>query len=1200
MAVDISANDNKLYIIWTDPDQPRSILKSDIGQLVINGNKYLFPLASNNIWMFNGGERVVKVVCGRNHTAVLLADGTVMTCGNNQFGQLGSDYLLGSSIGGRDKLERIQIVSNVIDIACGQNHTLLLLGSGQVVSYGSNQFGQLGISTNSGTTNPNFSPTIIPNINNAIGIVAGGNHTVIILSDGTIRTCGRNRYGQLGTTTNVGTTVATNALQTVSGISTAITATCGTEATAILLSNGQVRTFGFNQRGQLGVSTNSGTTTPVSTPQTTDISNVIDIAYGNEHLVLLTASGKVFTCGINLYGNLGYSLNSGTSNANSILREITTVSGVKQIGCGAYHTILILNDNRIMTVGLNQNGQLGYLTGGSALLINNTPTIVPDISNIIQVRGGLNHTVVLSGDGVIYTFGNNQFGQSLLGKSDIQLIEDYVIDTNITQIATGFAASHSAILLPNKTMKTFGYNNVGQLGIGTTNSTINSIPTLVDLSNIKYIAVGEAYNAIVLEDGRLATFGYNFSGQAGISGEIGSTLGRTTPFIVPNISTAIYSACGSSHTAVILSDNTLLTFGSNNRGQLGYNNGGVSTAIPQLVNLTDVKTVACGRSHTVVVLNNGQVYSFGLNNLGQLGHLTALNLTAGTSTPTLIPNISNATAVSCGNDFTLILLTNGQVISFGSNQYGQLGRSTNIGTTLSNYLPTIIPDISNVISISCGASHSTLLLNNGVVLTFGLNDRGQIGHRANAGTTLPNGTPAIINDISNATAIASGSSHTLILLSNGRSRVFGYNNYGQLGNGYKLVNNIPYMPQDLAYNLDNDLPTSIYRITTVLIRGPNNTIIKLETKFRVGPIPFVRNLVATNNILTINASWSPLADTVYYKLYQMINNIPSLLIDNISSTSISFNGQVDTSYNLVVSGWLLTDEESDYSDEAFILTPTYPQPIKNFIATRPRNNRLTLYWQPHTTLEEKGRLPSVFYRIQQSFGINDPYTTVVNGGQINDLSNSFTLTVPPSAPLYKFSIIAYNDVGDSSTVFTSEIIPCIPEWSKILTPKGYISVSSLTNSDSIITDKGNIVKIQKIYTSNVILTEENAPYRFEVGSIAKGYPTVPFDISPSHAIYSPKGGWIIPKYSSLSGIAAKQHSIAKTIKYYHIELPNYLEDNIVLEGGTIIESFGVSWLKSQPKGTVIYTFDNKSKLFKRISDEAAMATKYPNLKAGAK
>ena len=124
------------------------------------------------------------------------------------------------------------------------------------------------------------------------------------------------------------------------------------------------------------------------------------------------------------------------------------------------------------------------------------------------------------------------------------------------------------------------------------------------------------------------------------------------------------------------------------------------------------------------------------------------------------------------------------------------------------------------------------------------------------------------------------------------------------------------------------------------------------------------------------------------------------------------------------------------------------------------------------------------------------------------------------------------------------------------------------------------VPIKKIYSSKSLLTKETAPYRFEANSISKGYPVKAFEISPTHAIATQKG-WIIPKYANLSNIKAKQTHIGEKIIYYHIELPDYLNDNLVMESGAIVESFGVNWLKKQPKGTVVYEFDHGEKVFKR-------------------
>lgn len=162
------------------------------------------------------------------------------------------------------------------------------------------------------------------------------------------------------------------------------------------------------------------------------------------------------------------------------------------------------------------------------------------------------------------------------------------------------------------------------------------------------------------------------------------------------------------------------------------------------------------------------------------------------------------------------------------------------------------------------------------------------------------------------------------------------------------------------------------------------------------------------------------------------------------------------------------------------------------------------------------------------------------------------------------------------------VVPCILGNTKVMTTRGAIAAAFLKNGDIVLTSEGRQVPIRQIYTSSYVTTKDTAPYRFEKGSIAKNYPAQSFEVSPNHAVAVP-GGWIIPKYASLSDISAKQIMVGERVNYYHIELENYLRDNLVLEGGTVIESFGVNWLRSQPKGTVVYTFDHKTKLFTRPS-----------------
>lgn len=86
---------------------------------------------------------------------------------------------------------------------------------------------------------------------------------------------------------------------------------------------------------------------------------------------------------------------------------IPTTSPIIQIACGLHHTVVLSSDGDVFTFGSNQYGQLG--TGD--LLPYSGPVQVKLNSFIVQVAAGSNHTVLLSSRGVVYTFGNHARGQ---------------------------------------------------------------------------------------------------------------------------------------------------------------------------------------------------------------------------------------------------------------------------------------------------------------------------------------------------------------------------------------------------------------------------------------------------------------------------------------------------------------------------------------------------------------------------------------------------------------------------------------------------------------------------------------------------------------------------------------------------------------------------------------------------------------------
>ena len=134
--------------------------------------------------------------------------------------------------------------------------------------------------------------------------------------------------------------------------------------------------------------------------------------------------------------------------------------------------------------------------------------------------------------------------------------------------------------------------------------------------------------------------------------------------------------------------------------------------------------------------------------------------------------------VKAGNNHSLALLNNGTIMAWGLNDRGQLGD----GTTNNSSSPVIVSGINNAIAITAGDKHSVALLSDGTIKTWGSNEFNQLGNSTNAGTINANSTALSVLNITNAIAIASGSNHCLALLNDNTVRSWGRNADGQLGN----------------------------------------------------------------------------------------------------------------------------------------------------------------------------------------------------------------------------------------------------------------------------------------------------------------------------------------------------------------------------------------------------------------------------------
>jgi hypothetical protein len=159
-------------------------------------------------------------------------------------------------------------------------------------------------------------------------------------------------------------------------------------------------------------------------------------------------------------------------------------------------------------------------------------------------------------------------------------------------------------------------------------------------------------------------------------------------------------------------------------------------------------------------------------------------------------------------------------------------------------------------------------------------------------------------------------------------------------------------------------------------------------------------------------------------------------------------------------------------------------------------------------------------------------------------------------------------------------IPCFIAGTKILTSTGYKAVESLTVTDSIQTSDGRHVTFKGYRTTIKATSLETAPYTIPANTFGTNSPSCEITLSPRHAIQSAMGIWQIPTYAMKMFSGITQSAIGEKIVYYHIELPNYFTDNIVLEGNIVVESYGAN----QTDGIKnVYTFNEPLNGFIRVS-----------------
>jgi alpha-tubulin suppressor-like RCC1 family protein len=356
--------------------------------------------------------------------------------------------------------------------------------------------------------------------------------------------------------------------------------------------------------------------------------------------------------------------------------------------------------------------------------------------------------------------------------------------------------SHTCAQLANGNVSCWGYNYNGQLGDGTTNTQVMPVQTL--LTNSAQIAAGRTHGCALISDGTVKCWGNNYYGQLGIGSSDSNA--HSTPLSVSGIATAAQVGLGDDHSCAVLSDGTANCWGRNNYGQLGDNsqtqrNAPVSVSSGNL-NST-ILQISGGDQHSCAVLANGQVYCWGYNVWGQLGNVST---TSPRLTPVRVSGVTGAVQIVAGGSnivsgytggYSCAVLSTGQVKCWGSNYLGTLGIGGS-GDTSAHGTPSTVSGITTAVQLAAGGNHVCALLSDHSIKCWGANYYGQVG---NGGTGTRQTTPVSVYGITNAVNITAGWQHTCAVLADGSTWCWGYNGYGQIGDGTYNTQTLPVKVQ---------------------------------------------------------------------------------------------------------------------------------------------------------------------------------------------------------------------------------------------------------------------------------------------------------------------------------------------------------------------------------------------------------------------
>ncbi|XP_058922818.1 probable E3 ubiquitin-protein ligase HERC3 isoform X2 [Kogia breviceps] len=294
-------------------------------------------------------------------------------------------------------------------------------------------------------------------------VACGGNHSVFLLEDGEVYTCGLNTKGQLGHQREGNKPEQIGALADEHIVHVA----CGESHSLALSDRGQLFSWGAGSDGQLGLMTTEDSVAVPRLIQKLNQQTILQVSCGNWHCLALAADGQFFTWGKNSHGQLGLGKELPSQASPQRVRSLEGIP-LAQVAAGGAHSFALSLSGAVFGWGMNNAGQLGL----SDEKDRESPCHVKLLrtQKVVYISCGEEHTAVLTKSGGVFTFGAGSCGQLGHGSMNDEVNPRRVLElmgSEVTQIACG--RQHTLAFVPSSGLiYAFGCGARGQLGTGHT------------------------------------------------------------------------------------------------------------------------------------------------------------------------------------------------------------------------------------------------------------------------------------------------------------------------------------------------------------------------------------------------------------------------------------------------------------------------------------------------------------------------------------------------------------------------------------------------------------------------------------------------------------------------------------------------------------------------------------------------------------